>query len=174
MPVSETGITIRRIRPDEGLVLRDLRLRSLADAPDAFGQSQAEAGARPAADWHRNARQSSLGDNRIWLLAEDAGGPVGLVQGRKRRPATLLLFSMWVDPKARRHGVGRALVEALEDWAIGWGGQETILWVFGGNLPAIRFYRELGFESIGEGPDAESGADYGALAMRRDIQTPAR
>ena len=171
MPVNETEITIRRIRPDEGLVLRELRLRSLADSPDAFGQSHAEAGARPAADWHRNARQSSHGDGRIWLVAE-RDGPIGLVQGRKRRPATLLLFSMWVEPQARRHGVGRMLIEALETWANRWGAQETILWVFGGNAPAIRFYRNLGFDTVREGPDVESGASYGALAMRRDIHFP--
>jgi hypothetical protein len=36
----ETGgtVKIRRIRADEGMVLRELRLRSLANAPEAFGQ----------------------------------------------------------------------------------------------------------------------------------------
>ena len=167
-------VRIRRIRPDDGLVLRDLRLRSIADAPDAFGQPLKEARGRPEKEWHRSARQSSRGDSRTWLIAETPDGSVGLVQGRKRRPSTLLLFSMWVDPSVRRLGVGRLLIEALEDWARGWDGAETILWVLGANAAAIGFYRDLGFSIIRGGQDAESGARFGALAMRRAIRYPAR
>ena len=160
-------VRIRRIRPDDGPVLRTLRLRSIADAPDAFGQPIDEARARPDGEWQRSARQSSHGDNRTWLLAESQGRAVGLVQGRKRRPATLLLFSMWVDPSVRRFGVGRNLIDALEAWADGWDAGETILWVFAGNAAALDFYRNLGFEVMRGGHDAESGARFGALAMRR-------
>lgn len=164
-----TEVRIRRIRPDEGQLLRDLRLRSIADAPNAFGQPLEEARGRPERVWTRSARQSSRGDSRTWLIAETATGTVGLVQGRKRRPHTLLLFSMWVDPAVRRLGVGRLLVGRLEDWARGWDGEETVLWVLGANSTAIGFYRDLGFEVIRGGKDAESGARLGALAMRRDI-----
>ena len=170
---ADPTLRIRRIRPDDGPILRDLRLRSIADAPDAFGQPLEEARQRPEQEWHRNARQSSRGDNRTWLLAEVDDQPVGLVQGRKRRPRTLLLFSMWVDPEVRRLGVGRVLIEHLEEWARGWDGAETILWVFGANAAAIEFYRDLGFEAVRGGQDAESGARFGALAMRRDIHSPA-
>ena len=113
-------VRVRRITPDDGLTLRDLRLRSIADAPSAFGQPIEEARGRPEKEWHRSARRSSRGDNRTWLIAEHQGRAVGLVQGRKRRPATLLLFSMWVDPAVRRLGVGRTLIEALETWGRGW------------------------------------------------------
>ncbi len=162
-------VRIRRIAPDDGLLLRDLRLRSIVDAPSAFGQPIEEARGRPEKEWHRSARQSSHGDNRAWLIAERDGYGVGLVQGRKRRPETLLLFSMWVDPSARRLGVGRALIESLEAWGRGWDATETILWVYGSNDEAIRFYRDLGFEIIRGGQDAEAGARFAALAMRRDI-----
>ena len=166
-------VRIRRIASDDGLMLRELRLRSIADAPNAFGQPIEEARGRPENEWHRSARQSSHGDNRTWLLAEYASRTVGLVQGRKRRPSTLLLFSMWVDPSARRLGVGRALIESLEAWGGGWNAAETILWVYGKNADAIRFYRDLGFEVIEGGHDAEAGSRFGALAMRRDIHSPA-
>jgi GNAT superfamily N-acetyltransferase len=167
-------VRIRRIRPDDGMALRNLRLRSIADAPDAFGQPIAEARDRPEAEWHRSARQSSQGDSRTWLIAETDDASVGLVQGRKRQPSTLLLFSMWVDPSVRRHGVGRELIDSLEAWGRGWHASETVLWVYGGNAAAIRFYRDLGFEVMRSGQDAESGARFGALAMRRDIDFPAR
>ncbi len=170
---STAPVRIRRIAPVDGLTLRGLRLRSIADAPNAFGQPLAEARDRPESEWHRSARQSARGDNRTWLIAETADGPVGLVQGRKRRPSTLLLFRMWVDPSVRRLGVGRTLIEALEDWGRGWDAGETILWVYGGNAAAIRFYRDLGFVAVKDGQDAESGARFGALAMRREIRSSA-
>jgi GNAT superfamily N-acetyltransferase len=168
----DADIRIRRIAPHDGMTLRDLRLRSIADSPDAFGQPLTEARERPDREWHQSARQSSRGDSRTWLIAEADGHSVGLVQGRKRRPSTLLLFSMWVDPSVRRSGVGRALVDALEDWARIWRARETVLWVYGDNREAIRFYRDLGFEVMQHGQEAESGARFRALAMRRDIHSP--
>jgi GNAT superfamily N-acetyltransferase len=167
--VTATSFRIRRIGPDDGLILRDLRLRSLADAPEAFGQRIDEARGRPTVEWHESARQSSHGDGRTWLLAEREGDAVGLVQGRRRRPSTLLLFSMWVDPSARRQSVGLRLIKSLEEWAGGWDARDTVLWAYGGNVAAIRFYRDLGFDALRDGPDAEAGARFGALAMRRAI-----
>jgi GNAT superfamily N-acetyltransferase len=163
-------VHVRRIRPEDGRRLRALRLRSLSDAPQAFGQPAGEALARPDAEWQRSARQSSQGDGRTWLFAESEDEIIALVQGRRRRPRTLLLFSMWVDPGSRRMGVGRVLIEALEDWARGWDAQETILWAYGGNTAAIDFYRDLGFTPIRDGADAESGARFGAVAMRRGVR----
>ncbi len=161
--------TIRRIRPEEGPLLRDLRLRSLVDSPEAFGQRLEEVAAQPAEEWQQAARAASEGDGRAWFVAGCAGEDVGLVLARRRRPATLLVFSMWVARRSRRAGVGRRLIEAAESWAAGWGATETILWVLRGNTPGVAFYRRLGFDVMREGSDAESGARYDALAMRRPI-----
>lgn len=168
VPRSE-DVRIRRIGPADASMLRELRLRSIADSPDAFGQPLQEARARPPTEWRRHARQASHGHHRTWLIAEGPAGSVGLVQGRRRPPSTLLLFSMWVAPSARRAGVGRRLVEGLEDWGRRWRASETVLWVMGANLPALDFYRDLGFEPVRDGRDADSGARFGAVAMRRPI-----
>jgi GNAT superfamily N-acetyltransferase len=76
---------------------------------------------------------------------------------------------MWVAPDARRAGVGRALLDAIDDWARPWGARQVVLWVVAGNDRALDFYRRLGFRLIESGPDADSGAAYGALAMSRPI-----
>jgi GNAT superfamily N-acetyltransferase len=165
----EAQVRIRRILPDEGWLLRELRLRSLFDAPDAFGEPFEEAGKRPDAEWQLSARRSAEGDANAWLVAERDEQPVGLVRGRRRRPSTLLLFSMWVDPLARRAGVGRRLIEGLEAWASTWSGRETVLWVIDGNHDALAFYEQLGFRIIEEGEDAEAGRRHGALTMTRAI-----
>ena len=172
MTGSRTDITIRRIRPEEGLVLRELRLRSLADSPAAFGQDLDEATTRPANEWHRSALQSSRGQNRTWLLARRGDELIGLVQGRRRHPSTLLLFSMWVEPRSRRQGVGERLIAELEAWARHWQASETVLWVLHRNDSALVFYQQLGFEVVEAGTDAEAGARYDALAMRRAIDAP--
>jgi len=165
----QTRVRIERIRADQGLLLRDLRLRSLADAPEAFGQPIDEARLQPEAEWHQSARQAAAGDSRTWLLATAGDEAVGLVQGRKRRPATLLLFSMWIEPRLRHHGLATALIDALEAWGVGWGARETRLWVYASNTPAIAFYSALGFTTVRSGEDRERGAQFGADAMRRDI-----
>ena len=169
MIVTSEPLTIRRIAAGDGPLLRELRLRSLEDSPAAFGQLPEEAMARPDVDWRRRALQASRGDHRTWLFAERGRNVVGLVQGRRRSPATLLLFSMWVDPASRRMGVGRMLIDGLEEWARGWQAAETVLWVFRRNSAALRFYRELGFRRLSSGADADAGARYEAAAMRRAI-----
>lgn len=166
---------IRRIRPDDGLVLRDLRLRSLADAPEAFGQPLDEAAGQSDAEWTAAARVASGGDRRAWFIAEAIdrdGRPVrtlGLVLGRRRPPDTLLIFSMWVDPGARRAHLGTRLIATAEEWARAWGGRRSVLWVFAANEPAIRFYRRIGYRVEPDGEDARTGAAYGAIAMTRPI-----
>jgi GNAT superfamily N-acetyltransferase len=178
MLADDPPVRIRRITPNDGPVLRDLRVRSLSDAPDAFGQTVEEAAGQPDSEWVALARAAAQGERRAWFLAElqDAGtrpeeGPsvVGLVLGRRRPPDTLLIFSMWVDPSVRRGGVGRALIDRAESWAAGWGARRSVLWVFAANEPAIRFYLRLGFRTEMEGDDARTGANYGALAMSRPI-----
>ncbi len=180
-------IHVRRIRPDDGPLLRGLRLRSLSDAPDAFGQSLQDAVARPEAEWSAEARAATDGDRRAWFIAEAPGSAagsdrssevgsdpawaehVGLVLVRRRPPDVALVFSMWVDSRVQRGGVGRALIDTAERWAGSWGAERIVLWVVAGNEPAIRFYQRLGFMVTESGTDADSGRAYGALAMSRPI-----
>ncbi|MFN8622636.1 MAG: GNAT family N-acetyltransferase [Chloroflexota bacterium] len=175
MALADPPLRIRRIRPDEGPLLRELRLRSLADSPDAFGQHVEDAELQPAAEWTATAKAAAGGDRRAWFIAEvprpdgDARA-VGLVLGRRRPPDVLLIFSMWVDPAVRRLGVGSRLIATAEAWASTWGARESVLWVFGANDPAIRFYHRLGFTTDRDTDDARTGAQYGALAMRRRIR----
>jgi GNAT superfamily N-acetyltransferase len=163
------GTTVRRIQPAEWPILRELRLRSLLDAPEAFGQTHEHALAEADSEWQSAARASADGDRRAWFIASDDGEDVGLVQARRRPPDDCLVFSMWVAPGARRGGVGRLLITAVDDWAAAWGARRIVLWVFGANDGAQRFYAQIGFRFVSKGPDAESGSSYSALAMARDI-----
>ncbi len=165
---------IRRIGSQDARLLRELRLRSLADSPEAFGQPLDDAAARPEAEWAAQARAASEGDRRAWFIAESVepgkvAKPMGIVLVRRRPPEEALVFSMWVDPRARRAGMGQALIQTASEWAASWGAERIVLWVVAGNEPGFRFYQRLGFTLLESGPDADSGRAYGALAMTRPI-----
>jgi ribosomal protein S18 acetylase RimI-like enzyme len=162
------AVSIARIKPEEWPALREVRLRSLQDSPGAFGQRYEDAAALPDDEWASNARQASAGNRRTWFIARDEQGvSIGVVQARRRPPDDCLLFSMWVAPEARRTGLGASLVDAVDNWGASWGAKRTILWVIGTNEGAFRFYERIGFHVMETGPDAESGAGYGAFAMER-------
>lgn len=164
-------LRVRRIRADEGALLRALRLRALSEVPEAFGETLDEAAARDQAEYDARARAASEGDRRAWFLAEIDGRemPVGLALGRRRPPDEAMVFSVWVAEAARELGVGRALMAAVEAWARGWGADRLVLWVYRSNTGAIAFYQRLGFRLVDAGHDAELGEPHGAVAMDRAI-----
>jgi GNAT superfamily N-acetyltransferase len=142
---------IRRIRADEGLALRGIRLRALADAPDAFGSTLAGALGYPEQEWHDRAERCATGD-QVMFFAEEAGRLIGMARGsfEPEMPVTVELTSMWVEPEARGRGVARSLVEAIADWARSQGATRLQLWVTESNTPATALYRRFGFAPTGE------------------------
>ena len=59
------------------------------------------------------------------------------------------LITMWVAPEARRLGVGRQLMSAIEQWALSHGVKTLKLMVTSVNLSALDFYHSLGFAKTG-------------------------
>jgi ribosomal protein S18 acetylase RimI-like enzyme len=57
---------------------------------------------------------------------------------------------MWVDPAFRRAGVGKALIDAIVNWAWSRGVLELKLMVTSANPGAIAFYERMGFKMTGE------------------------
>jgi GNAT superfamily N-acetyltransferase len=151
--VTQDPITVRQIKPTEGASLRAIRLRALADSPEAFGSTLAETEARPMSYWDMRAR-GDTGDQRSTLfVAEDAGQWIGLVGGfvdREGEDRGAELISMWVDPAYRGRGVGRRLVERVVAWAREHGASGVSLWVTGGNSAAETLYAHCGFRRTGE------------------------
>src|SRR5262245_40874343 len=108
-------IAVREARASEWQLWRDLRLRALADAPDAYAQELPRARAHSDAEWQAHVAPRP---DRIALIDERDGAAVGMavaVVGDDRRSASL--YAMWVAPEARRAGIGRRLIEAAIGWA---------------------------------------------------------
>src|SRR5215471_9994276 len=78
--------TIRRIRRDEGLRLRRLRLAALADAPMAFSSTLEHEEAFPEHLWHERAERGAVGDDRVTFVAEHDGEWIGLASGLANDP----------------------------------------------------------------------------------------
>jgi len=136
---------IEHLRPGDGERLRAIRLRALADAPEAFGSTLAEAELRPSEDWE--AQVVAL-PTFVW---RDGDADLGMVRGAPHDgdPAAAYLISLWVAPEARGSGVGAALVEAVVAWARGSGLRRLVLDVGEHNPPARRLYERHGFVATG-------------------------
>lgn len=74
--------SIRTFIPQEWNTYRDLRLRALADSPDAFGRTLAEEKDRPDSEWLDCLVSGADHRWNLPLLAEVGGEPIGLAWGR--------------------------------------------------------------------------------------------
>lgn len=105
----------------------------------------------------------------VWLtFAEQGEQTVGFALSRLlMEEAELLLLA--VEPHARGHGVGRALIERAAEIAAAKGAHRLLLEVRDGNQ-AFDLYREAGFGEIGRRRDYYRGRD----GTSRDALTLAR
>jgi GNAT superfamily N-acetyltransferase len=163
---------VRRFEAHEWRTLRELRLRALGDSPDAFSRLLAEEVGRSDADWQAMLASSTGSPSAISLLAEQAGRPVGLAYGQLETgaPEIAHLFSMWVDPSARRSGVGRALVLAVVAWARSAKARTLVLGVTEGNAPAVSLYQRVGFASTDQLAPLRAGSALKVRTLRLELE----
>ncbi len=163
--------TIRRIRPGEGKLLREVRLRALRTDPDAFAASHDQASSRDEPIWEDIAAGAASGDDEIIFVIEGDGGFTGMVGAFARgdEPATRNLYGMWVAPEVRGSGLGRGLVDAVVEWSREVGADEVKLWVVESNLPAVRLYEKSGFVPTGEAQPLPSNPELTDTRMRLAI-----
>jgi GNAT superfamily N-acetyltransferase len=144
---------IRRIRADEGLRLRALRLRALGDTPTAYGSTLASEESYPEAIWHERAASGAAGDKVVTIVAEHDNRLLGMATGLAADSATHELnpamVGVFVDGTVRQQGVGAGLVEKVIDWAKARGSDRLFVWITSGNEPAIALYRRCGFRVTG-------------------------
>ena len=168
-------MTVRPLRSDEAKLLKDVRLRALADAPHAFAHGHAEISAKPDTYWEEMTRGLTKPGGHVMLVAEDGGVPIGMAFGvmPRLRPEDRVdaphLGGMWVDPAARGRGVGRALTEAVLDWARERGCRAIALWVTDGNAAAIALYERMGFTRTGKTDRLPSDPAFGTFEMERAL-----
>jgi ribosomal protein S18 acetylase RimI-like enzyme len=109
---------------------------------------------RAVAFWRQVARDVATGE-RALIVAEDAVGICGtvqlLLQQPDNQPHRADLCKLLVHRRARRHGVGEALVRAAEATARDCGKTLLVLDAVTGG-PAARLYERLGWLRVGDIP----------------------
>jgi GNAT superfamily N-acetyltransferase len=162
---------VQSVRPflrHEWRVYRDLRLRALADFPDGFGTTLAEAIDRPDSEWSNRLASGAETRWNFPVVAELAGEAIGLAWGRIEPSASDVahLYQMWVDPRFRRLGAGQMLLQAVIDWAKDANVRYLVLGVTCGDSAARRLYSRVGFTPIGEPEPLREGSTLQSQPMR--------
>jgi GNAT superfamily N-acetyltransferase len=166
------AVELRRIRVDEWRDLRDIRLRALRDAPDAFGSTYEEEASDREQTWIDRARDGAAGGPSFTVIAQDEGRWIGLAVGAPHRdhPGEAGLFAMWVDPGSRGTGIGRALVEQVVAWAGTAGFPVIRLLVTLSNDEAVRLYTRTGFGDDGGRRPLRTGSEVTTMSMSMDLR----
>lgn len=164
-------VSVRRVQPDDADLLRTVRLAALKEAPSAFGSTYTAEAGRPDHEWSERAAAGSTGSGRATFFADVSGNVVGLIGGYRDATSdgVVEVVSMWVAPRLRRRGVGRALLEAVVTWAGETRGSEVALWVTCGNTPAEDLYRSMGFIPSGERQSLPSDPSKTEARMVRSL-----
>jgi RimJ/RimL family protein N-acetyltransferase len=142
---------IRRLTPADAAAFQELRLAALQQSPTAFGSSYEE---------EREYSQAFIEDrlagrpDRGTFGAFEGTELVGLIALGRERQRKLehkgLIWGMYVAPRVRGNGIGRALLlTALELARSVPGIRQVNLCVNAENSPAIHLYRSVGFEVFG-------------------------
>jgi RimJ/RimL family protein N-acetyltransferase len=142
---------IRPLVPDDAPVYRALRLRALAEFPDAF-TSSVEEETPTAGEWSVERLQPREGHVMFGaFVGGTLAGTTGLERlTRAKEQHKAVLYGMYVAPEYGGRHLGRRLVEAAVAAARSWPGLEQIaLTVTRTNLRAHRLYIEAGFVTFG-------------------------
>lgn len=167
-------LTIRRLSACEWPLYRSLRLRSLADAPHAFGSTLAAEQHRPAALWQARLI-AARPDSDCPLIAQRAGAAMGMVWGKADASdaGVVHIYQMWVALEARGCGVGAALLDQVVGWARTNGARVVKLAVSADNQAATALYHRAGFYPIGPLAALHEHSSMLSQAMQLDLQVPA-
>ena len=139
---------VRRLSAPDAVSYRALRLDGLRAHPEAFGASWEEEAAQPLA-WFadRLSRNAIFGGGPAGT--SDLRGVVGfyVLDSAKQRHKGVL-WGMFVQPEARRTGLGRSLLARVLEHAMQ-AVEEVRLTVVATNKAAVRLYERAGFEQYG-------------------------
>ena len=109
--------------------------------------------------------------SRYWIAMDEAGVPIGY-GGVKVGGDQADVMTIGVAPRARGHGVGRAILDALLEWARQAGAVEIFLDVRPSNEGAIALYNSRGFVEIGRRPRYFRNPVEEAVEMRAPLSEP--
>jgi ribosomal protein S18 acetylase RimI-like enzyme len=165
------GVEVRRVHAAEWRELREMRLRALADAPDAFATTLEREAAFPEDVW----RQRAQGGPAASFIAREDGAGVGMAAVIvEPTPGRMQLAGMWVDPRHRRRGIAQALIGHAVRWSRDHHAHEMVAWVAESNTAARTLYAGAGFRPAGARQPLPSNPAVDELLLRLPLDPPTR
>jgi RimJ/RimL family protein N-acetyltransferase len=143
-------VEVRVLSPDEWRLWRELRLRALADAPDAFGSTLEREQGHTEEDWRIRMTSGSV-------VAFVDGVPAAIGSSFPVRDGWQQVVAMWTDPAYRRRGLSILVLDVVVDRALA-EGRRVVLDVARGNPAARRAYERYGFTPTGESEPLRDGS----------------
>ena len=135
---------IHRGTAEDWAVYREIRLRMLTEAPDAYASSFAFEARMPEERWRERAA------NPLHFMAYAPDGQLaGTATGLPAADRTVDVVAMYVDPRYRGQGCAERLLDAVADAARDRGARRLVLHVTAGNEAANRSYSRYGFVPTG-------------------------
>jgi ribosomal protein S18 acetylase RimI-like enzyme len=170
-----TSTVVRQFESSEWPTYRDLRLRALADSPDAFGSTFAIEQARSANEWAQRLSAGVSSAEDLPLIAEANHTSAGLAWAKADAlpTRTVFIYQMWVATEFRGRGLGRLLLRTAVAWARSQGAHSVRLGVTCGETPAVGLYMAEGFMPVGGPEPLRSGSQVLAQPMQLHINARA-
>ena len=152
-------ITIRRIKPSEYELFRQVRLAALRDSPYAFPSTYQGALERSPESWKEQADSTTTGRDRATFLAFSDKKPIGIAALYRREDDDVVgeLLQVWIDPEHRGTRLAWDLMDEIFKWAHKNDYQKIIAEVTIANPGALKFYLKYGFSKIEENPPDTRG-----------------
>ena len=140
-------VLCHELSPDEWSRLREIRLASLLESPEAFGSSYEHEIAFTEKEWRE------LFNLNSYLVASIDGKDIAIMFLEKLRGdfgATCWVGGCWSNPQYRGIGALRSMFDYVDSVKDQRGWQIQGLGVFIVNESAIAAYEKLGFKAMGE------------------------
>lgn len=152
------NIAIRKPKQNEWENIKELRLESLKEFPNAFASTYEEELEKPDDYWKQLILDSINESECIMLYAFDGNkliGSIGAKWNNKSKTAHIVnLASMYVKPNFQKQGVAENLFNELLKYL-----EKNIIFrkikleVVADNIPAHSFYKKMGFVDTGKNYD---------------------
>jgi RimJ/RimL family protein N-acetyltransferase len=151
------AITVALLTPSDVDEYRRVRLRALAEHPEAFRSDAEEEAARPLQWWKARLAPRTESQGAFfgaWTAARRLVGTAGLLLETRRKVShTATIVGMYVTPECTGQGLGARLLDACIDVARADPALEVLyLTVTSTNSSAIRLYERTGFVAYGLEP----------------------
>jgi ribosomal protein S18 acetylase RimI-like enzyme len=151
------AITVALLTPSDVDEYRRVRLRALAEHPEAFRSDAEEEAARPTRWWEERLAPRTRSHGLFygaWAAGRRLVGTAGLLfEARRKVCHTATIVGMYVAPEHAGRGIGARLLDACVEVARAEPSLEILyLTVTSTNSSAIRLYERTGFVAYGLEP----------------------